>query len=276
MLDVVDLSNWQSASNITRDYPADAYIFKATEGNHFTDVNMNSFIKQARAAKKPFGLYHFMAGINRGSGKQQAAYFLSKVKPYIGEAILVLDYEMYGRLGVAEAKSFLDHIYKETGVKALMYMSASVTKEENWANVVKAGHKLWVADYTPPLDKVGYWSDAIMWQYTDKPYDKNYFYGDVGDWKALAKAKGEEVKPPVVEVKPPSKGVDFVSTVKLSDTRNLRTGTTTKSSIIATLKKGDVVKLSGVKTSEGYIWGIQNRSNNTKGYITLKATDSIT
>lgn len=185
---VADLSNHQTPK--LANYPADLYIFKATEGQggqtYSVDKNCDKYVQQAKKAGKPYGVYHFM---DQSPWENQAKWFLKNIKGYIGEAVLFLDYESYGRIGTDKALKWLQYVERETGIKPLMYMSASVTHEENWSQVVKNGNGLWVADYTPPLDKVGYWPSVALWQYTSKPYDKSYFYGDVKAWQAYAKGK---------------------------------------------------------------------------------------
>lgn len=187
-LNVVDLSNNNAPSDI-KNYPADAYIFKATEGTNFTDSYCDKLVQQCIKRNIPFGVYHFMDGSN---WQKQADHFINATKGYVGKGLLVLDYEMYGRQGTAIAKKWLDYVTEKTGVKPLLYTSQSVTNEENWSAVVKADYGLWVAQYASKLGKVGYWSTVAMWQYTSTPYDKSYFYGTRATWDAYAGKKGAE------------------------------------------------------------------------------------
>lgn len=181
-LNVVDLSNNNGSKNIA-DYPADAYMFKATEGSNFVDKYCDPFVQQAIKANKPFGVYHFIDGSN---WKTQADFFVKSVQGYIGKGILVLDYEMYGRQGTSVLKQMLDYIQSATGVKPLVYTSASVLFEEDFSEIVKADYGLWVAAYQSKFPAIKHWKNAAMWQYTSTPYDKNYFYGDAKTWKAYA------------------------------------------------------------------------------------------
>lgn len=191
ILDIVDLSNNNGSKNI-KGYPADGYMFKATEGSYFTDKYCDQFVQQAIKAGKVWGVYHFMDG---SPWQAQADHFIAAIKGYVGKGILCLDYEMYGRQGTAIAKKWLDYVYKKIGVKPVVYTSVSVTKEEDWSAVVRADYGLWVADYTAPLDKIGYWKAPMMWQYTSAPYDKNYFYGDRTAWLKYAAKAGNQPAP---------------------------------------------------------------------------------
>lgn len=209
-MNVVDLSNNNEPKNIA-DYPADAYIFKATEGTYFVDKYCDTLVQQAINAGKPFGIYHF---INEEDWKAQIDFFLNNIKGYIGKGILVLDYEMYGRQGTVVLKQMLDRIQQKTGIKALVYTSASVLFEEDFTEIVKADYGLWVAAYQSKFPAINYWSNAAMWQYTSDPYDKNYFYGDVNAWQAYAnagKGKDNDSASSISEIATPSKHDNIIA-----------------------------------------------------------------
>ena len=204
-LKVVDLSNNNGSKNI-KDYPADAYMFKATEGCNFVDRYCDQFVQQAIKAGKPFGVYHFIDGSN---WQTQTDFFIQNVQGYIGKGILVLDYEMYGRQGTCVLKQMLDRIYQKTGIKALVYTSASVLFEEDFSEIVKADYGLWVAAYQSNFPKIKHWSNAAMWQYTSTPYDQNIFYGDQNTWKAYATSgkcqpSSNQVKVESIQVQQPN------------------------------------------------------------------------
>lgn len=209
-LNVVDLSNNNGSKNIA-DYPADAYMFKATEGTGFVDKYCDPFVQQAIKAGKPFGVYHF---INGEDWRTQTDFFLNNVRGYVGKGILVLDYEMYGRQGTGILKQMLDRIQQKTGIKALVYTSASVLFEEDFSEIVKADYGLWVAAYQSKFPAIKYWSNAVMWQYTSTPYDKNYFYGDKNTWKAYATAgigKDNESADSISQIPTPNKHDNIIA-----------------------------------------------------------------
>lgn len=175
MLTVIDISNHQRGLDLNS-LSADAFIFKLTEGNYFKDDTAEEFIQQARALGKPFGLYHFL---DQSPVEEQANFFLSYVTPYLGECLLVLDYEDYGRQGADQAKLFLDIIYQKTQVKPLIYMNESDANAEDWSQVIAGDYGLWIAKYSSNLPELTQWPDYAMWQYTSSPYDTSYFYGDL-------------------------------------------------------------------------------------------------
>lgn len=141
-------------------------------------------------------------------------YFVNAVQGYIGEAVLILDWESGGNSAfgnVAYAKQILDRIYERTGVKPLIYMSGSVCRECDWSSVVAGDYGLWQAYYTTSggyqpgasVYSQPYWGDLVMLQYSSSGslsgyggnLDMNVFYGDVETWKAYAGGSGVTVTP---------------------------------------------------------------------------------
>ncbi|WP_195854733.1 GH25 family lysozyme [Aerococcus mictus] len=199
---MVDLSNHQTP-NLDL-YPADCYMFKATEGNYFVDQNCDTFVQQAKAKGKPYGVYHFLD--NRSDVISQADFFVDNCQGYVGEAILCLDYEMYGRVGTDKALQWLERVKERTRVKPLVYMSESVTHEEDWSAVVAADYGLWVAKYSDQAPSVAYWPFYAAWQYTSEPYDKSTFNGDEDTWRAYATSQPLESN----DANTPESGTDVV------------------------------------------------------------------
>lgn len=190
MLSVIDLSNHQKGIRL-ESLICDAFIFKATEGTYFIDSACDVFVQEAKELNKPYGVYHFL---DQSDVKEQAHFFLDHIKGYIGEALLVLDYEGYGKQGAKKAKEFLDIIYEETGVKPLIYMNESDANGDDWSEVVRGDYDLWVAKYSKQEPHTPQWLDIAMWQYTDTPLDHSYFYGDSTAWYAYARSIKEDNK----------------------------------------------------------------------------------
>ncbi len=178
-------------------------IIKATEGTGYTNPALSSQIKTAPSL---LGFYHFASN---GNYKKEADHFLSKVKPYIGKAILVLDYEPKSP-SVSWAKSWLDYVYSKTGVRPLIYMGLAVENAYNWSSVAK-NYGLWVAQYNnyntvsgfkprSIYGSVKHWKSMAMFQYSSSGrlsgwnanLDFDVFYGTKATWAAYAKKAGSK------------------------------------------------------------------------------------
>lgn len=202
-----DISNHQRGLNVFA-VPGDFVIAKATEGTTFVDRYCDGFVQAAFKAGKLVGVYHFASGTS--SGAAEAAFFVKNIKGYIGKAMLILDWEASAiKRGPGYAKDFLDTVYKQTGVRPVIYMSQSTCTAYNWAAVNAANYGLWVAAYYYGYKKIGYtpncprkgslgaFGSAMMYQYTSSGrlsgysgnLDLDVFYGDRNAWaKYVAKA----------------------------------------------------------------------------------------
>ncbi|WP_417087874.1 GH25 family lysozyme [Eubacterium maltosivorans] len=202
MLNGVDISAWQRGINLDA-VPADFAIIKATEGLSYVNGDCDRAYQQAKASGKKLGVYHFADG--NSSGTAEADYFVDNVAGYIGEAVLVLDWETHAvTRGPGYAKEFLDRVQARTGIKPMIYMSGSVVNEWDWSAVVAGDYGLWVAYYSKdtcdgywpdaPMYPISDWAGAAMLQYTSGGYlpgwgdrlDLNVFYGDHAAWDAYA------------------------------------------------------------------------------------------
>ena len=198
-----DISKWQSVG--TGDSAKDFIICKATEGSGYVDPNCDKHYQRAKKQGKLLGVYHFARpDLNKGTAgaKAEAAYFVKNIKGYIGEAILVLDWEQPGTTGqVSWAKAWLDEVYRLTKVRPLIYTSASVVNGNNWSSI-SGNYGLWIAGYpnaynvkNPPTPttgampyKIGSWKFWAIWQYSSSAgtLDRDIANMDAKGWKAYA------------------------------------------------------------------------------------------
>lgn len=212
MLKGVDLSHWQSTFNSFNN--VDFAIIKATEGVGYVDPACDTLYQRAKNAGKLLGVYHYARPDLGNSAVAEADYFVNNIQGYLHQAILVLDWEE-GYLGnVAWAKAFLDRVKERTGIKALIYMSASPMRSYDWSSVVAGDYGLWVANYGTnngqPQENVfnnyplKYWSFYALWQYTSKGsvsgyngnVDMNIFSGDAEAWRKYANSSSTPAPSP--------------------------------------------------------------------------------
>ena len=212
MLKGIDISHWQEGIDLGA-IDVDFVICKATEGNGYTDVMCDTFYQKAKSLGKKLGVYHFARPDLGNSGEEEADWFIKETLGYHKEAMLVLDWESGDLTNVAWAKAWLDRVYSKTGVKPVIYMSASVMHSADWSSVVNADYGLWVANYgtndgtaqESVFDRypLKYWSFYALWQYTSKGrlngyngnLDLNYFSGDTTAWDKYAGGSPSSSKP---------------------------------------------------------------------------------
>lgn len=202
----IDISNWQRVIDLNA-VDIDFAILKATGGTGFLDPSFNRFANETLSGGRLLGFYHFARDNGyKGSAKDEANFFYSNVKDYIGKGIPILDWETDLNLGVSWVKEFLDTFYSLSGVKPLIYTSAYVTRQYDWSPISQNGYKLWLAQYASinPVNGhqtevwvdgkgVGSFGNYVMHQYTSNgrlngyngALDLDLFYGTALDWKKL-------------------------------------------------------------------------------------------
>lgn len=192
-----DQSYWQP-NQVTE---GDFIIVKATEGTGYVDPTCDPKYQMNKAAGKLLGVYHYARPDLGNTPEEEAEFFVNNIRGYIGEAILVLDWESANKWDVNWAKRWLDRVKDLTNVKPLIYMSSSVTFAYDWSSVVSGDYGLWVANYgnndgsNHGCPDVGYWGIVACHQYTSVPLDKDEFFGDANTWKAYAGAGGSSPAP---------------------------------------------------------------------------------
>lgn len=192
----------------------DFVIMKATEGIRFVDDQCNAFYQKAKSMGKCLGVYHYANG---GNYKAEADHFLSKVSDYVGEAMLVLDWEGQGnsqwdKTDREWVKNWCDYVFEKTGVKPVIYIQKSAMNR-----VSDLGYDLWVAQYANN-NRTGYqetpWNEGayscLMRQYSSAGRLNGYlgnldidkFYGDKNDWASKVCKSGLKSDPslPTIDV----------------------------------------------------------------------------
>lgn len=206
MLRVVDEASWQEGiDNTTLD--CDAVIIKATQGTGYINPICDSLYQAAKSAGKLLGVYHYASG---GNATAEADFFLDNIQGYIGEAMLVLDWESGENAQWGNpnwCKEFCDRVHARTGINPVVYVQNSAVDQV--ANLTDNG--LWIAQYADN-NPIG-WVDSpwntitvnhIMHQYTSTGringwggnLDLSLFYGDENAWRAYAGATGQPVPTP--------------------------------------------------------------------------------
>lgn len=279
-----------SSDGIIQDSNAQGVIVKATQGNTYVNPRCNHQWDLAGQLGKLSGLYHYAGG---GNPESEAQYFINNIKNYVGQGILILDWESYQNSAWGNtnwARRFVDEVHRLTGVWCVIYVQESALWQvANCANTCGA----WVAKYASmnwnswTLPNMNVSSGAFKfltgWQYTGGDMDRSIFYLDEAGWKKLANPTGGEVK---VESKPapaPVNNSPETWTDPLGDKWtaesgnfttnqpiNLRWGAKTSSALITTLPAGSDIKYDAYSRHNGFVWLRQPRGNGQYGYLVCR------
>lgn len=192
MLTIADLSSNNSGTQrtIAINY-CDGTIIKATEGKSYVNPYNKQDAQKVVKAGKLLGFYHYARPENN-TAEEEAINFLKCVRPYLGRAILALDWEGNAlKCDPQWARDWLDYVYQMTGVRPLLYCSEAFLKNVG-SKVVSGNYGLWVAKYSKNTPKIAPWKFKALWQYTSNPYDMSHFYGDSEAWQAYARRSNDE------------------------------------------------------------------------------------
>gem|GEM_PF-5609975 len=138
----------------------------------------------------------------------EAHHFLTNIQGYLGEAIVLCDWEGDNVTDSAYALEFKRVVESEGGVRCVMY--GSVSQLEYLRPCYEADSPIWAAGYSlgyqridgynPPAGPIGVPDGMVvsMWQFTSTGYlpgwgrelDLNIFYGDAAAWDRLAARTG--------------------------------------------------------------------------------------
>lgn len=187
-----------SSDNIIRDPHAQAVIVKATQGTGYVNPQCNHQWDLAGSLGKLRGLYHYAGGGNPAS---EAQYFVNNIKNYVGQGILILDWESYQNASWGNtnwARQFVDEVHHLTGVWPLIYVQESALWQvANCANtcgvwVAKYASMSWNSWAVPNMSvSAGAFGALTGWQFTGGDMDRSIWYVDADGWNRLASSNSE-------------------------------------------------------------------------------------
>lgn len=280
----IDVSHWQKGINLKK-IQADFVLLKASQGTSFKDECLDDFAKQVQDSGKLLGVYHFADG--KSSGKSEATWFLKCISPYIGNAVLILDWEADAlKQPVSYALEFLRTVKKKAGGNPFIYFSENVATEKDWTSVAAEFPQLWGAKYGANPVRSGYKNHSgnavklgpfteVMWQYSSRTHltgwngnlDANVFYGEKKDWLWLC--NGTVTAQTVESVSNPTPVIDDAFKpyqVRINcDALNIWSGPGTKYKVVGVIKDHGIYTI--VQEENG--WG---KLKSGAGWISLKYT----
>lgn len=213
----VDVSNWQCDID-TYTLDADFVVAGATWGvGGFDNMCLTNGVNQAanyqlgRAVDngKSIGVYHYAMGRDASA---EADFFIDNVRGYVGNAVLVLDWESQDNPQFGNGawiETWVRRVHDRTQVWPIVYVQASALGQLN--SFVREHCGVWVAQYAS-MAATGY--QEVPWlygaygeamrQYTSNGYvlgyagrlDLNYFRGERWQWDAYARGDGANVSAP--------------------------------------------------------------------------------
>lgn len=217
----IDVSGWQPP-NITGMVDYDFVIIKATEGTSYVSPHCDKQYQIAKTREKLIGVYHFLKG---NDPVAEANFFVDNVQGYLGDAILVLDWEANAiNMGREWLRKVIKQVRKRTKSGILIYGSLSPMQAHNIKGIAQdEGVGLWVAAY-PNYNAGGYRDEpqllgSVIRQYSSSGrlpgynanLDLNRSILNPQQWREMAKGGYDNVPShPVSQLKPADQIADAV------------------------------------------------------------------
>lgn len=179
MLKGVDISHWNNVSEISF-ADKDFCFIKASEGRAVIDSKRDANVKYVKD-KNPdcvIGFYHYARPEYNENPRVEADNFVRQVLLHVEKepTLLALDWEGASlKENEQWALDWLKYVYEKTGIKPLIYTPASAAQKMSF--LFEEDFGLWVAHWNVKKPKINGWPFWAFWQYTSRPFDKNYFNG---------------------------------------------------------------------------------------------------
>ncbi len=196
----IDISLYQDyieAIN-SRGAACDFAVMRATKG-YEVDRCCDPAYQYAKKRGLLLGVY-FWGDPTELDPVEYAGFCKLMVEGYLGEAIMILDFEPgnHESLNPEWARLWLEEFERVSGVKPLIHMDSYVATHLDWSSVIDGGYKIWVASYGEDdgrlsLRSMGQWVGHVaMFQYGTcgmgkrETLDLDIFFGGRDDWAQLA------------------------------------------------------------------------------------------
>lgn len=197
----IDISSHQKnyiGAIASRGATCDFVVMRATEG-YEVDSRCNPAYQHAKNRGLLLGVY-FWGNPVELDPVDYADFCKSMVEGYLGEAIMILDFEPrnHESLNPEWARLWLEEFERVSGVRPLIYMDSYVATHLDWSSVIDGGYKIWVASYgeddgRTTLRNMGAWTGNVaMFQYATcglggrETLDLDIFFGSRDDWALFA------------------------------------------------------------------------------------------
>lgn len=170
----VDFSHYQAQSMDPFISDAAFFIHKITESTGYIDPDAFRRIRKY-ADNKPTIVYHFMR--NQDNTEHEMEHFVAAVQNsgYSHTIGVAIDYELNNtRIDVAKMEYALSILESAFHKKPILYCS-DLHCNELYQMIRAHDYGLWIARYRKKAPEHA----CDFWQYNNRPYDQDYFFGDM-------------------------------------------------------------------------------------------------
>ena len=206
----IDVSNWQGHINYSevKEAGIDIVYIKSSQGSNIKDAYFDINYENAKANGLKVGFYHFLTATNTQEAEEEARFFASVIANKTPDCKLVMDYEVFGGVGVQEinqiAEVFLETTRRLTNKEVILYSDLS-NIQTVFGRDLSENYELWLAyygDYNALGNVQTNWENFIGVQYSDRGrvngingyvdmdrYSEEIFLGEVSEIPVIENPK---------------------------------------------------------------------------------------
>ena len=277
---LIDVSEWQEPSKINYDVlcqQVTGVIIRVQYGSNYVDKHYQTHIKEFTKRGVPFAVYAWVRGSSNSDMEKEATDFYKRVAKY-NPQFWWLDIEEQSmrdmRTGCEKYRSKLkslgakkvgcyiaNHLYKGFNIDVNKFDGVWIpTYGKNNGKYEgsnpTATNDYDIHQYTSEGKLSGYHGALDLNRIVRKGFD--YFFKQNGKHETSNEVSGGG-KLKVKKITMVSDGVKLRSSVNVANDTN----------VMAKLKKNDVVEIDDIVFANGFVWGVQPRSDGKKGYVDI-------
>lgn len=172
----IDVSDWQGYIDYSRvrESGIEVVYIKASQGDNIKDPYFDINYENAKANGLKVGFYHFLTATNIQEAQAEATFFSSVISGKNPDCKLVMDYEVFGGVGIEESNQiadiFLETVKRLTNKEVIVYSDLS-NSIDRFSKEIANNYELWLAyygDYNELNNIQSNWNNWIGVQYTDR------------------------------------------------------------------------------------------------------------
>lgn len=268
---IIDISEWQNPSQMNYDLLAkqvSGVIIRVQYGSLYLDKEFKKHILEFKKRKIPIAVYAWVRGTSISDMKQEAKDFYQRANEF-EPSFWWLDVEEQSMADMETGCETYRATLKQLGAKKVgVYVANHLFQEFHLA--VKKFDGLWIPTYG---------KNTGEYQGSD-PTATNLF--DLHQYTSFGKLSGYSGYLDFNRIV--QKGIDYFFDDKVKEEKagimmktlktvatyvNLRSQPEVGNNVIAKLPKGASVLINDIVIANGFVWGVQPRSDGSKGYVDI-------
>lgn len=275
---IIDVSEWQVPQQINYDQLAakiDGVIVRVQYGSNYVDKHYQTHIKEFQKRNVPVAVYAWVRGTSKADMQQEAKDFYQRAQKF-QPSFWWLDVEEQSMQDMRGGCEAYRKKLKGLGAKKVgVYVANHLYAQFNLATEKFDG--VWLPTYGKNTGQYQGANPTATKQYDIHQYTSkgrlNGYNGDL-DLNQIVRRDlfyffRQNHQVPDKENHKDVEDIEMKTITTTAMKVKLRSSPKTGNNVIAELAKGTKIKINNIVFGDGFVWGVQPRSNGKKGYIDI-------